>query len=48
MEMKQYQTPEIQVVELKHNQALLTGSPTGEGNNAGGGGSYNPNDPFED
>jgi len=48
MEMKKYQTPEIQVIEMKYNQALLDGSPTGQGSTAGGGGSYNPDDPFED
>ena len=48
MEMKQYQTPEILVIEMKYNQALLDGSATGEGDHAGGSGSYTPGDPFED
>jgi len=26
MEMKQYKTPEMEVIELKYNQALLTAS----------------------
>ena len=48
MEMKLYQSPEILVIEMKYNQALLDGSPTGQGDHAGGGGSYNPDEPFED
>ena len=36
MEMKKYMTPEMEIVELKYNTTLLSGS--GDGESGGGGG----------
>ena len=39
MELKEYQIPEMEVVELKYHQPLLT---TSEGNDSGDPNEYNP------
>lgn len=38
-----YQAPEMEIIELKSQSALLAGS-GGDGNTAGGSGEYDPSD----
>ena len=46
MDMKEYMTPEMEVIELKYQAMLCISATDGDDDPMGGGDEYDPNKPF--